>query len=191
MVLSSQRKSSKKTPRGEAYKEGWLLRNESTHVPLWRKTSLSCEDQPWLLLKIPSKNCMSLSLVTLKLMWVLIQSYWKISVHIKCLASDCHFLPGFPGGSDGKESACNVGDPGLSPGSGRSPGEGNGYPLQHFRLEIPHGQRSLVGFSPWGPKESDITEWLTLSLFIITFKWKKSWNSLAKSNKTLCCYKYC
>ena len=37
---------------------------------------------------------------------------------------------GFPGGSDGKESACNAGDPGLIPGSGRSPGEGIGYPLQ-------------------------------------------------------------
>ena len=36
---------------------------------------------------------------------------------------------GFPGGSDGKESAYNVGDPGLIPGSGRSPGEGNGSPL--------------------------------------------------------------
>ena len=36
---------------------------------------------------------------------------------------------GFPGGSDSKESACNVGDPGSIPGSGRSPGEGNGYPL--------------------------------------------------------------
>ena len=35
----------------------------------------------------------------------------------------------FPGGSVGKESACNVGDPSLIPGSGRSPGEGNGYPL--------------------------------------------------------------
>ena len=36
---------------------------------------------------------------------------------------------GFPGGSDGKESACNVGDPGLIPASGRNPREGNGYPL--------------------------------------------------------------
>ena len=38
---------------------------------------------------------------------------------------------GFPGGSDGKESARNVGDPGSIPGSGRSPGEGIGYPLQY------------------------------------------------------------
>ena len=38
---------------------------------------------------------------------------------------------GFLGGSDGKESACNAGDPDLIPGSERSPGEGNGYPLQN------------------------------------------------------------
>ena len=39
------------------------------------------------------------------------------------------------GGSDGKESACNVGDPGLIPGSGRFPGEGDGYPLRYSCLE--------------------------------------------------------
>ena len=42
---------------------------------------------------------------------------------------------GFPGGSDSKESACNAGDQGSIPGSGRSPGEGNGYPLQYSCLE--------------------------------------------------------
>ena len=44
-------------------------------------------------------------------------------------------LKGFPGGSDGKESACGAGDLGLIPGSGRSPGEGKGYPLQYLGLE--------------------------------------------------------
>ena len=44
---------------------------------------------------------------------------------------------GFPGDSDGKESACNAGDPGSIPGSGRSPGEGNGYPIQCSCLENP------------------------------------------------------
>ena len=44
---------------------------------------------------------------------------------------------GFPGGSDCKESACNAGDPDLIPGSGRSPGEGNGNPLQYPCLENP------------------------------------------------------
>ena len=43
----------------------------------------------------------------------------------------------FPGGSDGKVSACNAGDPGLISGSGRSPGEGNGNPLQQSCLENP------------------------------------------------------
>ena len=42
---------------------------------------------------------------------------------------------GFPGGSDSKESACKAGDPGSIPGSGRSPGDGNGYPLQCSCLE--------------------------------------------------------
>ena len=48
----------------------------------------------------------------------------------------CHMVVwGFPGGSDGKESACNAGDLGLIPGLGRSPGEGNSYPLQYSCLE--------------------------------------------------------
>ena len=44
---------------------------------------------------------------------------------------------GFPSGSDYKESACNAGDPGSIPESGRSLGEGTGYPLQYFGLENP------------------------------------------------------
>ena len=44
---------------------------------------------------------------------------------------------GFSGGSDGKESACNAGDPGSIPGLERSPGEGNGNPLQYACLENP------------------------------------------------------
>ena len=44
---------------------------------------------------------------------------------------------GFPLGSVGTESACNVGDPGLIPGLGRAPGEGNGNPLQYSCLENP------------------------------------------------------
>ena len=46
-------------------------------------------------------------------------------------------VSGFPGGSDSKESPCNVGDPGLIPGSGRSRGEGNGNPFQYSCLENP------------------------------------------------------
>ena len=44
---------------------------------------------------------------------------------------------GFPGGSAGKESACNAGDLGLIPGLGRYPGEGKGYPLQYSGVENP------------------------------------------------------
>ena len=109
--------------------------------------------------------------------------------------------PGFPCSSAGKESACNVGDPALIPGLGRSPGERIDYPfqyswaslvaqtvknlpamlenlnsitglgrspggrhgslLQYSCLENLHGQRSLVGYSPWGWKELDITEQLS------------------------------
>ena len=46
-----------------------------------------------------------------------------------------HKARGFPGGSDGEESACNAGDLGLIPGSGRSPGDGNGYPFQYSCVE--------------------------------------------------------
>ena len=49
----------------------------------------------------------------------------------------CTDLLGFPGRPDGKESAHNVGDLGSIPGSGRSPGEGNGSPLQYSCLENP------------------------------------------------------
>ena len=68
---------------------------------------------------------------------------------------------GFPGGSDGKESACNVGNMGSIPGLGRSPGGGYGNPLQYSCLENPHGQRSLTGCSSRGRKESDTTEQLS------------------------------
>ena len=68
---------------------------------------------------------------------------------------------GFPGSSAGKEPVCSAGDPGLIPGSGRSPGVGHGNPLQYSCLENPHGQRSLAGYSPWGCKESDMTERLS------------------------------
>ena len=73
-----------------------------------------------------------------------------------------HWATRVPGGSDGKESACNAGDPGSIPGSGKCPGEGNGNPLQYSCLGKAHGQRTLVDYSH-GVKK---TEWLTLSLFL-------------------------
>ena len=62
---------------------------------------------------------------------------------------------GFPGGSAGKEFACNVGDLGSSPGLERSPGEGKGYALQYSGLEN-------TMYSPWGHKELYTTERLSL-----------------------------
>ena len=73
-------------------------------------------------------------------------------------------LWGFPGGSDGKEPACNAGDTGLIPGWGRSPGGRCGNPLQYSCLENPYGQRNLAGYSPWGHKEWNTTERLRLPL---------------------------
>jgi len=51
-----------------------------------------------------------------------------------------HYTVGFPGGSGGKEYACKAGDPGLIPGVGKYPGEGNGNPLQYSCLGNPNGQ---------------------------------------------------
>ena len=85
------------------------------------------------------------------------QSKDKYNLYIyfkECLS---HFLNsgiGFPGDSDGKESACTAGDLGLIPGGG------HGNPLHYSCLENPHGQRSLAGYSPWGCKESNTTEQL-------------------------------
>ena len=64
------------------------------------------------------------------------------------------------GGSDDKESACNVGDLGLIPGLGRSPGEGNGYPLQYSGLEN-HMDRGGWQATVHGVTESDVTEWFS------------------------------
>ena len=70
-------------------------------------------------------------------------------------------MQGFPGGSDSKDSACNAGDLGSTPWLGRCPGGGHGNPLQYSCLENTHGWRSLMGYSPWGCKEMDMTEWLS------------------------------
>ena len=63
----------------------------------------------------------------------------KAVVSVWLVFCDCgfHSVCRFPGGSDGKAPACNAAYPGLIPGSGRSPGEGNGNPLQHSYLENP------------------------------------------------------
>ena len=91
----------------------------------------------------------------------------------------------FLGGSTGKESTCNAGDLSLISGLGISPGGGHGNPLQYFCLENSHGQRSLVGCSPWGCKELDTTERLSTMQNIhisgerrISVQLEKNWVSL-------------
>ena len=70
----------------------------------------------------------------------------------------------FPGGSDGKTSACNVEDPGLIPGSGRSLGEGNGNPLQYSCLE-----NSMDRGAWWATVHEVAKSWTRLSDFTFTF----------------------
>ena len=80
-------------------------------------------------------------------------SHWREQTELEIR----YELKGFPSGSAGKESACNVGDLGLIPGLGRSPGEGKGYPLWYSCLE-----NSMDCTSPGSLKESDTTEQLSL-----------------------------
>ena len=70
---------------------------------------------------------------------------------------------GFLGGSDSKESACSAEDQGLIPGSGRAPREGNGYPLWSSCLENSMDKEPGRLWTPWGRKELDTTEQLTLT----------------------------
>ena len=71
-----------------------------------------------------------------------------------------HKNGGFPGSSDSKECACNAGNLDSIPELGRLPGEGM-TTLQYSCLENPHEQKSLVDWSPWSHKESDMTEQLS------------------------------
>ena len=89
--------------------------------------------------------------------WATIHGVTKSQTHLRDSGQHSTCIVGFPGGSVVKNPLGNAGDP----GSGKFPGEGNGNPLQHSCLENPHGQRSLVGYSPWGRKESDTTEQLS------------------------------
>ena len=63
----------------------------------------------------------------------------------------------FPAGSNGKESACNARDAGSIPGSERSPGQGNNYPLQYFCLENSMDREAWGAYSPCSLQESDMT----------------------------------
>ena len=72
-------------------------------------------------------------------------------------------MNGFPSGSVNKESTCKAGDLGSVPGLGRCPGGGKWQPTPVFLPGESHGQRSLEGYSPWGCKESDMTEGLSIA----------------------------
>ena len=75
---------------------------------------------------------------------------------------------GFPGGSDTKQSACNAGDLGSIPGL-EDPLEEAWQPTPLFLPRESHGQRSLAGYSPWGRKESNMSERLSTEHFISKF----------------------
>ena len=84
------------------------------------------------------KICLSRFNQSAKFLLLLIQKLFQQEVYKIYLNIIPHYLyGGFPGGSVGKASAYNAGDPGLIPGFGRSPGEGMGNPLQHSCLENP------------------------------------------------------
>ena len=91
----------------------------------------------------------------------------KMSINFKrlntkeCFQNKKNYIKklGFLSSSDGKASACNAGDPGSIPGSGRSPREGNGNPLRYSCLENSKDRGAWRAiYSPWGRKESDTTE---------------------------------
>ena len=88
---------------------------------------------------------------------------------------------GFPGGSEVKASASNVGDPGSVPGSGRSPGEGNGNPLQYSCLENPMDGEAwwaiVHGVAKSRTRLSDFTIHYSLYINILTRKLIKLWDS--------------
>ena len=100
-------------------------------------------------------------LACIKVYWILKQYIFKREYTFDFI------LLGFPGGSEGKVSACNVGELVSIPGLGRSPGEGNGNPLQYSCLENSMDGGAWVGYSSWGRKELDMTEQLH-SLILLT-----------------------
>ena len=98
--------------------------------------------------------------------------------------SDIH-IHGFPSGCDGKESACNVGDLDSIPGLGRSPGEGNGNPLQYSCLENPTDGAAWQT-TVHGVAESDTTEQLTTPQQLYEMKKLLGSCKLLKSDKIKC-----
>ena len=100
----------------------------------------------------------------MELLTVFYKSYLEISKKYAYMVIILLMYPllihkGFPGGSEGKESACSERDLGSVPGLGRSHAGGPGNPVEYSCLENPHGQRSLASYM--GSKESDMTKQLS------------------------------
>ena len=108
-----------------------------------------------------------------KYIFCLKENNFQIISYLFSSSQMVHFLKDFPGGSDSKASVYNVGDLGLIPGPGRSPGEGNGNPLQYCCLENPMDrgawQATVHGVAKSRTRLSDFTSLHTLtSVFIIS-----------------------
>ena len=110
------------------------------------------------------------------------------SLRNQCVCASHVILSGCPGGSDGKESACSAGGPKFDPWAWKVPWRRKWQSTPVFLPGEFHGQRSLVGYSPRGRKESDTTERLTLSPFrqsILELKGASGFNVPLKSG---CCF---
>ena len=112
-------------------------------------------------------------------LWVMLGRQLVYVVALYCRVELHRSIPlGFPGGSDGKESTCNVRDPGLIPGLGRSPGEGYGNPLQYSCLENPMDRGVW-----WATVHGVTKSWTGLSN-LLTYLWCFALGSL-ENNSTL------
>ena len=128
---------------------GTLYSCESGVSPPWSSVLTSVWWTRWSLIFFPAVYTI---LRDLDIWWkhrtVYWHWYWYCQLTLTINIDNC-LLIGIYGCSDSKESAWNKGDPGLIPGLGRSPGEGNDHPLQYSCLENTHRQRSLVGYRLW------------------------------------------
>ena len=127
-----------------AFYSSMTLGKSLTFFCYWEEQNLT----PYLICFFCFNLCFTLLLFTKRIMFIHNIMHQRtlplcLNGKLKCLCSgSCphvvvHRKVGFPGGSEVKASACNAGDRGLIPGLGRSPGEGNGNPLQYSCLENP------------------------------------------------------
>ena len=91
---------------------------------------------------------------------------------------------GFPGGSEDKEFACNTWDPSSVPGFGRSPGEGDGYPLQHSCLENPMNRGAWWASLCGSKKQIWLSDWAQWECKLIEPLWKTVWSCSKIKNRS-------